>query len=261
MRRVKRLRTSAFLLATLTASPLAAQDPTPSKLDVGPGLKRERERLSNYQWRLKTEMKIDGTVRMSKLEDVHLGPDGGLVKKIVKFDKAAQPTPFAENDPRARIYAPATGSEEDRLSEIAQDLMQYYARLSPERVAEWAKNAEILPAGGGPPGPRAACTAAASAAPWTTPSSSSTRRTKTAAQIEVKTTVDPRILDIAFIRATFEPLPQVRSDVAAVWVPKRVFLNMTRGKRAVALEMETTRLAELAVRRGVGEPSGRFPDL
>ena len=140
MPRVKRLRASAILVATLTASTLAAQDPTPSKLDVGPGLERERARLSNYQWRLKTEMKIDGTVRMSKLEDVHLGPDGGLVKKIVKFDKAMEPTPFPENDPRSRVYAPTTGTEEDRLSEIAQDLMQYYARLSPERVTEWAKN-------------------------------------------------------------------------------------------------------------------------
>ena len=239
MRRVKRLRASAYLLATLTALPLAAQDPTPSKLDVGPGLKRERARLSNYQWRLRTEMKVDGTVRMSKLEDVHLGPDGGLVKKIVKFDKALQPTPFAENDPRARIYAPTTGSEEDRLSEIAQDLMQYYARLSPERVAEWARNAEVLPAEADHPGlvrmhGRGLGRPQDDAVLFFDP------KTKTAAQIEVKTTVDPRILDIAFIRATFEALPQVRPDAPPVWVPKRVFLNMSRGKRAVALEMETT---------------------
>jgi hypothetical protein len=234
-----RLPTSAFFLATLIAMPLAAQDPTPSKLDVGPGLKRERERLANYQWRLKTEMKVDGTVRMHKVEDVHLGPDGGLVKKTVKFDKPAEPTPFAENDPRARVYAPATGSEEERLSEIAQDLMQYYARLSPERVAEWAKNAEVLPPEAEHPGlvrmhGRGLGRPLDDAVLFFDP------KTKTAAYIEVKTTVDPRILDIAFIRATFEPLPQVRADVAPLWVPKRVFLNMRRGKRAVALEMETT---------------------
>jgi hypothetical protein len=234
-----RLPTSAFLLATLSALPLAAQDPTPSKLDVGPGLKRERERLANYQWRLKTEMKVDGTVRMHKVEDVHLGPDGGLVKKTVKFDKPAEPTPFAENDPRARVYAPATGSEEERLSEIAQDLMQYYARLSPERVAEWAKNAEVLAPEAEHPGlvrmhGRGLGRPLDDAVLFFDP------KTKTAAYIEVKTTVDPRILDIAFIRATFEPLPQVRADVTPLWVPKRVFLNMRRGKRAVALEMETT---------------------
>lgn len=234
-----RLRTSAFFLATLIALPLAAQDPTPSKLDVGPGLKRERERLSGYQWRLKTEMKVDGTTRMFKIEDVHLGPDGGLVKKTVKFDKPTEPTPFPENDPRARVYAPTTGTEEERLFEIAQDLMQYYARLSPERVAEWARNAEVLPPEADHPGlvrmhGRGLGRPLDDAVLFFDP------KTKTAAKIEVKTTVDPRILDIAFIRATFEALPQVRADVAPLWVPKRVFLNMRRGKRAVALEMETT---------------------
>ncbi len=239
MRRVKRPAVPVLLLATLTAIPVAAQDPTPSKPDVGGGLRRERERLANYQWRLRTEMRVDGAVRMSKLEDVHLGPDGGLVKRIVKYDRSAAPTPYAENDPRARVYAPVTGSEEDRLSEQAQDLMQYYARLSPERVAEWAKRAEILPAdldhptlvrmhgrGLGRPQDDAVL--------YLDP------KTQTVSQIEVKTTVDPRILDIAFIRATFEPLPQVRPDFPPVWVPKRVFLNMNRGRRTVALEMETS---------------------
>jgi hypothetical protein len=238
-RRVMRPAPPAILLATLIAMPLLAQDPTPSKPDVGQGLKRERERLANYQWRLKTEMRVDGTLRMSKLEDVHLGPDGGIVKKIVKYEKAAQPTPYAENDPRARRYAPPTDTEEDRLSEMAQDLMQYYARLSPERVAEWAKRAEILEADADHPGlvrlhGRGLGRPQDDAVLYLDP------KTQTAALIEVKTTVDPRILDIAFIRATFGPLPQVRSDAPALVVPKKVFLNMNRGKRAVALEMETS---------------------
>jgi hypothetical protein len=239
MRRVKRPFTPAILLATLTASPLAAQAPTPSKPDVGQGLKRERERLSNYQWRLKTEMKVDGTMRMSKVEDVHLGPDGGIVKKMVKYEKAAEPTPFAENDPRARVYAPLSGSEDDHLSEMAQDLMQYYARLSPERVAEWAKRAEILPANADHPDlvrmhGRGLGRPLDDAVLYLDP------RTQTAALIEVKTTVDPQIIDIAFIRATFEAIPQVRPDVPVLWVPKRVFLNMKRGRRTVTLEMETS---------------------
>jgi hypothetical protein len=239
MRRVKRPLTPVFLAATLTATPLAAQAPDPSKPDVVQGLKRERERLANYQWRLKTEMKVDGAVRMSKLEDVHLGPDGGLVKRIVKFDKAPEPTPYPLNDPRSRVYAPPTGSEEDRLSEVAQDLMQYYLRLSPERVAEWAKRAEILPGDADHPGlvrmhGRGLGRPLDDAVLYLDP------KTQTATQIEVKTTVDPRILDIAFIRATFEALAQARTDVAPLWIPRRVFLNMNRGRRAVALEMETS---------------------
>ena len=39
----------------------------------------------------------------------------------------------------------------------------------------------------------------------------------------------------------------MRADVAPLWVPKRVFLNMRRGKRAVALEMETTDWRQLAL--------------
>lgn len=228
----------AILLATLTALPLAAQDPVPAKPDVGQGLRRERERLAGYRWRLRTEMRVDGASRLAKVEDVHLGPDGGIVKKLVKFERAAQPTPYAENDPRARLYAPPTGSEEDRLFEAAQDLMQYYARLSPERAAEWAKGAELLPADADHPGlvrmhGRGLGRPLDDAVLYLDP------RTQAVSQIEVKTTVDPRILDIAFLRATFEPL-QVRTDVPALWVPKRVFLNMTRGRRTVALEMEAT---------------------
>jgi hypothetical protein len=239
MRRVKRLLLPAFLAATLTATPLAAQAPDPSKPDVGQGLKRERERLANYQWRLRTEMRVDGTTRMSKVEDVHLGPDGGLVKKTVKFEKSPEPTPYAPNDPRARVHPPPTSAEDDRLSEIAQDLMQYYLRLSPERVAEWAKRAEILPGDADHPGlvrmhGRGLGRPLDDAVLYLDP------KTQTATQIEVKTTVDPRILDIAFIRATFEALQQARTDVAPLWIPKRVFLNMNRGRRAVALEMETS---------------------
>ena len=239
MPRVKRFRTPAFLLSTLTALPLAAQAPAPSKPDVGQGLKVERERLATYQWRLKTEMKVDGVLRVSRTENVHLGPSGELVKKIVRFDKAPEPTPFPENDPRARIAAPTSSSEEDSLFEQAQSLMQFYARLSPERVAAWAERAELMPPDPDRAGKvrlhgRGLGRTQDDAVLYLDP------LTKIASEIEVKTTVDPRIIDIAFLRATFEPLPEVRPGVPAVWVPKKIFLNMNRGKRAVTLEMETS---------------------
>jgi len=227
------------LAATLTVFPLVAQAPTPSKPDVGEGLKRERERLANYQWRLRTEMKIDGVPRVSRIENVHLGPSGELVKKIVKFDKSMAPTPFPENDPRARLAAPPTNTEEDTLFEQAQELMQFYARLSPERVEAWAEKAELMP-----PDPDRAGKVRLHGRGLGRPQDDAVLYldplTKVASEIEVKTTVDFRIVDIAFLRATFEPLPQVRPNVPAVWVPKKIFLNMNRGKRAVTLEMETS---------------------
>jgi hypothetical protein len=227
------------LAVTLTAFPLSAQAPTPSKPDVGEGLKRERERLSNYQWRLRTEMKIDGVPRVSRIENVYLGPSGELVKKVVKFDKAMVPTPFPENDPRARLAAPTTDIEEETLFEQAQALMQFYARLSPERVEAWAEKAELMP-----PDPDRAGKVRLHGRGLGRPQDDAVLYldplTKIASEIEVKTTVDFRIVDIAFLRATFEPLPQVRPGAPAVWVPKKIFLNMTRGKRAVTLEMETS---------------------
>ena len=225
--------------ATLTAFPLAAQAPTPSKPDVGKGLKIERERLAAYQWRMKTEMKVDGILRVSRTENVHLGPNGELVKKIVKFDKAAEPTPFPENDPRARLVEPTSGTEEDSLFEQAVSLMQFYARLSPERVAAWAERAELMP-----PDPDRAGKIRLHGNGLGRPQDDAVLyldpQTKIASEIEVKTTVDPRIVDIAFLRATFDALPEVRPGVPAVWVPKKIFLNMKRGKRAVTLEMETS---------------------
>jgi len=66
-----RLPLLLVLTATLTAFPLPAQVPAPSKPDVGEGLKREREHLANFEWRLRTEMKVDGVLRVSVgLEDV-----------------------------------------------------------------------------------------------------------------------------------------------------------------------------------------------
>jgi hypothetical protein len=225
--------------ATLTALPLAAQAPTPSKPDVGEGLKVERERLASYQWRLKTEMTVDGITRVTRVENVHLGPSGELVKKIVRFDKAQEPTPLPPNDPRARHVLPTKAGEEDTLFEQAQSLMQFYARLSPERVEAWAERAELMP-----PDPDRAGKVRLHGNGLGRPQDDAVLYldplTKTASEIEVKTTVDPAIVDIAFLRATFEPLPQVRPDVPAVWVPKKIFLNMNRGKHAVKLEMETS---------------------
>ena len=234
-----KLRPLFFAAATLTAFPLAAQAPAPSKPDVGKGLQIERERLATYQWRLKTEMKVDGVLRVSRTENVHLGPNGELVKKIVKFDKSIAPTPFPANDPRARLAPPTSNTEEDTLFEQAQSLMQFYARLSPARVAAWAERAELMPPDPDRAGKvrlhgRGLGRVQDDAVLYLDP------QTKIASEIEVKTTVDPRIVDIAFLRATFEPLPQVRADLPAVWVPKKIFLNMNRGKRAVTLEMETS---------------------
>ena len=140
------LQALAPLLALALAAAPAADPPPTASPDVASGLESGREGLARYQWRLRTEMKVDGVSRLTKVEDVHLGPDGGLVtKKTVKYDKRPEPTPFPSNDPRSSSQRPLTSIEEERLAEAAMDVMQLYARLSPDVVRRWQEGAELLP--------------------------------------------------------------------------------------------------------------------
>jgi hypothetical protein len=226
-----------FASALAFARAGAPQQATPEKPDIGEGVRREKERLTGYQWRLRTEMKVDGVVRLLRVDDVHLGPGGELIRKSVKYEKKVGPTPLPENDPRARVVRPASDEEDSRLADQAQDLMQLYARLSPETLEAWAERAEIQSAdpdhpglarlhgrGLGRPQDDALLYLDAKKAP---------------VELEIKTTVDPRIVDIAFIRVAFEPVTP-RPGIVPLVVPKKIFLNMDRGKRHVTLEMETS---------------------
>jgi len=105
-----------FALALAVAS--GVEPPPTARPDLASGLESGRKGLARYQWRLRTEMKVDGVSRLTKLEDVHLGPDGGLVtKKTVKYDRRPEPTPYPRNDPRADQQRPLTQVEEERLAE------------------------------------------------------------------------------------------------------------------------------------------------
>jgi hypothetical protein len=225
-------------LGAALSAPLAAQTPT-GKPDVGAGLKLERERLANFQWRLQTEMKVDGVSRLLRTDDVHLGPGGELVRKQVKYDVRPAPTPIPERDPRARGYHPPTEEEDSRLSDQAQDLMHLYATLSPERLDAWGARAELLPPDPDKPGlirlhGRGLGRPQDDAVLYLEASK------RTPVELEIKTTVDPRILDIAFIRVSFEVLPLPRPGAAPLTIPRSIFLNMDRGKRHVTLDMETS---------------------
>ena len=229
----------ASTLFTLTAPAPASQAPTPSKPDVGGSVRKERELLANYQWRLRTEMKVDGIPRLQKVEEVHLGPDGGIVKRQVKYDKRPAPTPVPHNDPRAKLDPPATDEEDDIFAEHAQELMQLYARLSPERLDEWAARAELMAADPDRPG-RIRMHGRGLGRPQDDAVLYLDEKTKAPTEIEVKTTADAWIKDIAFLRATFETVKTTESTTSPLVVPKRIFLNMNRGKRVVTLEMETS---------------------
>jgi hypothetical protein len=228
-----------FVILTILQSP-PAKPAAHGPPDVAAGVAKGREELARYVWRLKTDMKVNGSLRISKVEDVHLGPDGRLVmQKTVRFERKPQPTPLPYSDPRNRYEAPPSVEEEERLFDTARDLMQFYASLSPDRVAAWIRNATVMPhdperAGREKMHGRGLGRPEDDAVVYLDP------ETHTAVEIEVKTSVSAKILQIAFLRVLFEPLPTARTADSPPIVPKRIFMNLDQGRRHVTLEMETS---------------------
>jgi hypothetical protein len=229
----------ALLLLAHTGPAPAWQEPAPGQKNVGEDVRKERERLANYRWRLKTEMKVDGQLRLTRVEDVNISPTGGFQKKLVRFERAPEPTPVPYGDPRAGLDSPPSPEDNDRFFDAAQYLMELYARLSPEQVNAWAARARLLPPDPDRPGllrmeGRGLGRPQDEAVVYIDPA------TRRATEIEVKTTVGPEVKEIAFIRASFELLTPASPEAPAALVPRRIFLNMNRGRHAVSLEMETS---------------------
>jgi hypothetical protein len=227
-----------LIALALVAAPSVEPPPT-ARPDVASGLESGRKDLARYQCRLRTEMKVDGVSRLTKLEDVHLGPDGGLVtKKTVKYDKRPEPTPFPRDDPRSSSQRFLTSIEEERLAEAAMEVMQLYARLSPDVVRRWQEGAELLP-----PDPDRPNLVRMKGRGLARPQDEATlylnEKSRTVDEIEVKTTVSPEIRDIAFLRAEFEKLPAPGAP-PGLRAPGRIYLNMQFQGRRVTLEMTTT---------------------
>ncbi|MBK9372478.1 MAG: hypothetical protein IPN03_01745 [Holophagales bacterium] len=226
-------------LAALLAITLLATPPPTVPPDVASGLETGRQGLAHYQWRLRTEMKVDGVSRLTKLEDVHLGPDGGLVtKKTVKYDRRPEPTPLPASDPRSDRQRPLTSPEEERLAEAAMEVMQLYARLTPDVARRWQEGADMLPPDPGRPG-LVRLKGRGLGRPQDEATLYLDEKTRIVEQIEVKTTVSPEIRDIAFLRADFERIPAPGAPPGLL-VPGRIFLNMQYQGRRVTLEMTTT---------------------
>ena len=229
----------ALLLALgLAGGPGGEPPPTP-KPDVASGLESGRQGLARYQWRLRTEMRVDDVLRLTKVEDVHLGPDGGLVtKKTVRYEKRPEPTPLPPNDPRADLQRPLNSEEEEQLADAAMEVMQLYARISPDVARRWQEGAELLPPDRDRPG-LVRVRGRGLARPQDEATLYLDEKSRLVSQIEVKTTVSPEIRDIAFLRAEFEKLP-APGGPPRLKVPARIFLNMEFRGRRVALDMTTT---------------------
>ncbi len=240
MIRFRRLSVACLLFPL----PLLAVDPVPPPKsspfpNVGSKVQEGRRTLANYRWRVKTEMMIDGEMRVTKLEDVHLNPKGGLDwDKTVRYERLPDPTPFPYADPRRSRPAPPSAKDQELYFEQAYGLLQLYAQVSDAQVSAWASKAQITK--GDPE--REGLTRLRGRGlvrPFDETVVYIDPATHFATEVEVKTTVSDKIREIAFIRLTLEPLPgRLAGDTALpVIAPKKVFLNMNRGKRQIVLEM------------------------
>lgn len=228
-----------LLGALLSGQPAPTPSP-PRPEEVAASLKEDREKLGRYRFRLQSRMAVDGDDRLTKLEDVHIGPDGGLVReKTVRFDRRPPPTPVPYADPRRRSVEPLTEKQEDALFEETQTLLQLYLTLPPARVAAWAARAQEVP-----PEPdrggRRKLHGTGLARPFDDVVAYLDPASGLVAEVEVKTTVTEKLKDIAFLRVTFQALPPLRSGGDPTVAPKEGFLNMDRGRHRIVVDLSAT---------------------
>lgn len=199
-----------------------------------------RKNLALFRFRIRTTMSVDGNVRIVKLEEVRVGPDGGLVRdRTLRYERKPLPTPYPYGDPRRGQPDPPAPKEEDALWEQSQSLLMFYLRTSADRVGEWATRSRVVPRDPERDG-MARWQGRGLFRPWDEVSAYFDAGTRTLRQVEIKTTVSDRPLDIAFIRLGFGSRPSVRSGQPPVAVLDDVFLNMNRGRRRVVVEIDAT---------------------
>ncbi|MDL1951031.1 hypothetical protein FBQ97_14625 [Acidobacteria bacterium ACD] len=230
----------ALLPARLAAAPPGPGGEGAGADDLAASLEKGRATLGQYRFRLRSRMKVDGEPRIEKLEEVHLGPDGDLVReKTLRFERRPAPTPVPFTDPRSGVVVPLTEKEEDRLFAEAEALVHLYLTLPASRIGEWAAGAEVMTSDPEREGRRKLHGRGLGrplddAVVYLDPA------TGAAEEVEVKTTATEQVKDIAFLRVTFQVLPPPRPGAGGAVAPKEGFLNMDRGRRRVVVEMETS---------------------
>jgi hypothetical protein len=220
----------------------AAADSSPATTpltDPGSDVQKGREQLASYRWRVRTEMKVDEVPRIIKIEEVHIAPDGSLAwDKTVRYERQAAPPPLPYGDPRRGLPDAASEKEEDLYFEQGYALVQLYARVSPDRVNTWAKSARII-SKDPDRADRLKITGRGLGRSFDEAVVYLDAKSRQPVEIEVKTTVTEVLKEIAFLRVQLEPLNE-RPAPGVTIAPRKVFLNMNRGKHRVVLEMAFT---------------------
>ena len=144
---MKRIVTGIALVAiALLVAPAGAQDIQQKLAAAKEAAARNQQALRSYSWLEKTELRLKGELKNTKVDMCKYGPDGKVQKTAV-----VEPAPAAKKRGlRGKVVAKKTGEMKEEL-EAAVALIQQYVPPSPDlmRVVMNAGTASLSQAGPG----------------------------------------------------------------------------------------------------------------
>jgi len=139
-------RAALMTLALLTASPIGAQDLQQKLAAAKESAARNQQALRSYSWLEKTEIRLKGELKSTKVDTCRYGPDG----KVQKTPVVEPPPPQKQRGLKGKIVEKKTGEMKEEM-ESAVALVQQYVPPAPDmmQVVMNAGTASLAQAGPG----------------------------------------------------------------------------------------------------------------
>jgi len=139
-------RAAVMTLALLTASPIGAQDLQQKLAAAKESAARNQQALRSYSWLEKTEIRLKGELKSTKVDTCRYGPDG----KVQKTPVVEPPPPQKQRGLKGKIVEKKTGEMKEEM-ESAVALVQQYVPPAPDmmQVVMNAGTASLAQAGPG----------------------------------------------------------------------------------------------------------------
>ena len=136
----------ALIAIALLVAPAGAQDVQQKLAAAKEAAARNQQALRSYSWLEKTELRLKGELKNTKVDMCKYGPDG----KVQKTPVVEPEPPKKQRGLKGKVVAKKTGEMKEEL-EAAVDLVQQYVPPSPDlmQVVMNAGTASISQAGPG----------------------------------------------------------------------------------------------------------------
>jgi hypothetical protein len=133
-------------IALLAAPPIGAQDLQQKLAAAKEAAARNQQALRSYSWLEKTEIRLKGELKSTKVDMCKYGPDG----KVQKTPVVEPPPAEKQRGLKGRIVAKKTGEMKEEM-ESAMALVQQYVPPAPDmmQVVMNAGTASLAQAGPG----------------------------------------------------------------------------------------------------------------